>query len=172
MLTRQQKEEIVKKLSEEVKNAPACVFADFKGFGANDMVVLKRELRNSGSTFQIIKKKLLSIALKNNGIDLDPKAMEGQIAVSISNDEVNSAKIIFETAKKNNEKLKIVGGILNNALISKEEVDKLAKLPSRDELRARLVGQTQAPISSFINVLQEVPRSLARVLKAVSEKKV
>lgn len=169
MLTKQQKKEIVKKLSEEVKNSPACVFADFKGFEANDMVVLKRELRNSGSTFQIIKKKLLSIALKNNDIDLDPKSIDGQIAISVSKDEVNAAKIIFETAKKN-ENLKIVGGVLDHNLISKEEVDALAKLPSTDELRAKFIGQIQAPISGFANVLAGVPRSFVQVLKAISDK--
>lgn len=170
MLTRQQKEEIVKKLSDEVKNAPACVLADFKGFGANDMVVLKRDLRNSNSTFQIVKKKLLSIALKNNDIDLDPKTIEGQIAISVSSDEVTSAKIIHETAK-GNENIKIVAGILNNNVIGKEEVEKLAKLPSTDELRAKLVGQIQAPVSGFVNTLAGVPRSFVQVLKAVADSK-
>lgn len=170
MLTRQQKEEIVKKLSEEVKNSPSCVFADFKGFGANDMVALKRELRNSNSTFQIVKKKLLSIALKNNDIDLDPKSIEGQIAISVSSDEVTSAKVIHETAK-GNENIKIVGGILDSEIISKEEVEKLAKLPSTDELRAKLVGQIQAPVSGFVNTLAGVPRSFVQVLKAVADNK-
>lgn len=170
MLTRQQKEEIVAKLSEEVKNSPSCVFADFKGLGANDMVVLKRELRNANSTFQIVKKKLLSIALKNNDIDLDPKSIEGQIAISVSSDEVTSAKIIHETAK-DNENVRIVGGILDNSIISVEEVEKLAKLPTTDELRAKLVGQIQAPVSGFVNTLAGVPRSFVQVLKAVADNK-
>lgn len=170
MLTRQQKEEIVEKLSAEIKDAPACVLADFKGFGANDMVALKRELRDADSTFQIIKKKLLAIALKNNGIDLDVKAIEGQIAISVSGDEVSSAKIIHETGKQN-ENMKIVGGILDNALISVEEVHRLAKLPSTDELRGRLVGQIQAPISGFVNTLAAVPRSFVQVVKAIADNK-
>lgn len=170
MLTRQQKQEIVEKLTEEIKNSPACVFADFKGFEANDMVVLKRDLRNSGSTFQVVKKKLLAIALKNNGIDFDLKKMEGQIAISISGDEVSAAKIIFDKTKISDEKLKIVGGILGESLISKDEVNSLAKLPSTDELRAKFIGQIQAPVSGFVNVLASVPRSFVQVLKAISEK--
>lgn len=170
MLTRQQKEEIVAQLTEEIKASPACVLADFKGLSANDMVELKRKLRESGSTFQVIKKKLLAIALKNNDIEIDPKEYEGQIAVSVSSDEVSSAKIIHEVAKEN-ENVKIVGGVLGEKLMSIEEVQALAKLPSTDELRARLVGQLQAPISGFVNTLAGVPRSFVQVVNAVKESK-
>ena len=170
MLTRQQKEEIVAKLSAELKVSPACVLADFKGLNANDMVALKRQLRESGSTFQIIKKKLLAIALKNNNIEIDPKSLDGQIAVSVSSDEVTSAKIIFDTAEKN-EHVKIVGGVLGEKLMSVDEVNALAKLPSRDELRARLLGQLQAPISGFVNVLAGVPRTFVQALSAIKDSK-
>ena len=170
MLTRQQKEEIVAKLTNEIKESPSCVFADFKGLSANDMVELKKKLRESGSTFQVIKKKLLAIALKNNDIKIDPKQLEGQIAVSVSSDEVSSAKIIHETAKEN-ENISIVAGVLGEKLMTLEETQALAKLPSRDELRARLVGQLQAPISGFVNVLAGVPRSFVQVLDAVKEEK-
>lgn len=170
MLTRQQKEEIVMQLTEEVKHAPACVLADFKGLDANDMVDLKRQLRESGSTFQVIKKKLLAIALKNNDIDIDPKTLDGQIAVSVSADEVSSAKIIYDVAKKN-ENVKIVGGVLGDQIMSVEEVHVLAKLPTMDELRAQLVGQLQAPIAGFVNTLSGVPRTFVQLLQAVKEEK-
>ncbi len=170
MLTRQQKEEIVEKLSAEIKEAPSCVLADFKGLNANDMVELKRNLRNEGSTFQIIKKKLLAIAFKNNGIEINPKDYEGQIAISISKDEITSAKFIHKTAKEN-ENIRIVGGLLNGKLMSTDEMIALAKLPSTDELRAKLVGQLQAPISGFVNTLAGVPRSFVQVLGAVRDNK-
>jgi len=170
MLSRQQKEEIVAKLSDEIKKAPSCVLADFKGLGANDMVELKRKLREGGSTFQVIKKKLLAIALANNGIEIDPKDYEGQIAISVSEDEVTSAKLIHETAKEN-ENVKIVGGLLDGKLMSAQEMNALAKLPSTDELRAKLVGQLQAPISGFVNTLSGVPRSFVQVLGAVRDSK-
>jgi large subunit ribosomal protein L10 len=170
MLTRQQKEEIVASLSEKIKESPACVLADFKGLGANDMVELKGKLREAGSSFQVIKKKLLAIALKNNNLEIDPKTLEGQIAISISNDETTSAKVIYETAKKN-ENVKIVGGVLGEKFMTIEEVESLAKLPSTDEMRAKLLGQLQAPISGFVNTLAGVPRAFVQVLNAVKESK-
>jgi large subunit ribosomal protein L10 len=170
MLTRQQKEEIVAKLADEIKKAPACVLADFKGLSANDMVELKKELRESNSTFQVVKKKLLAIALKNSGIDIDVKDYKGQIAISVSSDEVSSAKIIYNTAKEN-ENIRIVGGLLGNKLMTVEEMNALAKLPTIDELRAKLVGQLQVPISGFVNTLVGVPRSFVQVLGAVRDSK-
>lgn len=170
MLTRRQKEEIVQTLSARIKESPACVLADFKGVTANDMVALKKQLRASGSTFQVIKKTLLAIALKNNDIALDPKALDGQIAISVSSDEVTAAKIIFDVAKTN-ENVKILGGILEGRVMSVDEVNALAKLPSRDELRAKLLGQLQAPISGFVNTLAGVPRTFVYALAAVRDSK-
>lgn len=170
MLTRQEKEDIVAKLTDEIKESPACVFADFKGLSANDMVGLKKKLRESGSTFQVIKKKLLAIALKNNGIEIDTKTMDGQIAVSVSSDEVISAKIIHETAKEN-ENIKIVAGVLGEKLMTLEETQALAQLPTTDELRAKLVGQLQAPIRGFVGTLAGVPRTFVQTLAAVRDSK-
>jgi len=170
MLTRQQKEEIVANLTEEIKSAPACVLVDFKGYGANDMVALKKEMRTEGAKFQVIKKKLLAIALKNNKIDTDIKNFDGQIAIAISQDETSAAKIIHK-ASKENENIKIVGGLLESKILSTEEMIALAKLPSTDELRGQLVGQLLAPLTGFVNVLSGNTRGLVNVLTAVKDAK-
>ncbi len=169
MLTRQQKEDIVSQLTEEIKESPAAVFADFKGLGANDMVALKRELREAGSTFQIIKKTLLSIALKNNGIELDPKAMDGQIAVSVSADEITSAKILDKIGK-DNENVKIVGGVLEGELLSTEEALALAKMPSLDELRGMVISLLQSPAQSTVSALSSPAQSFVGAMEAYGGK--
>ncbi len=165
MLTRQQKEEIVTKLTEELKESPAAVFADFKGLEANDMVSLKRELREAGSTFQIIKKTLLSIALKNNGIDLDPKTLDGQIAVSVSADEITSAKILDKIGKTN-ENVVIVGGVLDGEILSVEDAKALAKMPSLDELRGTVISLLQSPAQSLVSALQSPAQSFVGAMEA------
>ncbi len=170
MLTRQQKEEIVTNLTEEIKDAPACVLVDFKGFGANDMVSLKKEMRTEGAKFQVIKKTLLAIALKNNEIDTDVNDFDGQIAIAVSQDETSAAKIIHKVSKEN-ENIKIVGGLLGTKVLSTEEMIELAKLPSTNELRGQLVGQLLAPLTGFVNVLSGNTRALVNVLTAVKEAK-
>ena len=171
MQTRLQKEELVKSLAQKLKDSKAVVFSDFKGLAVKDMTVLRNELREKGIDFKVLKKTLISIALKDAGIEMDLKKMEGQIAIAVSQgDEVEAAKIIAKMAKVN-ENLKIAGGILGKKILSTEEVMALSKLPSKDELLAKLVGTLNAPVSGFVNVLAGNLRGLVQVLKAVSESK-
>lgn len=171
MQTRLQKEELVKSLAQKLKDSKAVVFSDFKGLAVKDMTVLRNELREKGIDFKVLKKTLISIALKDAGIEMDLKKMEGQIAIAVSQgDEVEAAKIIAKMTKIN-ENLKIAGGILGKKILSKEEVMALSKLPSKEELLAKLVGTLNAPVSGFVNVLAGNIRGLVQVLKAVSESK-
>jgi len=158
-------------LAGEIKVAKAVVFSDFKGLEVKDMTSLKKELKKEGASFKVAKKNLINIALKNAGADLDVKKMEGQIAVSVSpEDETAVAKIISKFSK-GNENLKILGGLLGIKEISVEEIKALAKLPSKEELLAKLVGSLSSPLSGFMNVLQGNQRGLAQVLKAIADKK-
>jgi large subunit ribosomal protein L10 len=169
MQTRKQKEEIVSDLIGKLKSSKAVVFSDFKGLSVKDMTILRRELRSEGVDFKVVKKTLINIALKDTGMSADTKVMEGQIAVAVSQeDEVAAAKIIAKMAKAN-ENIKIVSGILGKNTLSREEVMALAKLPSKEELLAKLVGTLNAPVSGFVRVLSGNMRGLVQVLKAVSE---
>ncbi|MDR3559528.1 MAG: 50S ribosomal protein L10 [Candidatus Pacebacteria bacterium] len=171
MQTRQQKEQLVKDLAEKIKSSKATVFSDFKGLTVKNMTALRRELGEKGIDFQVFKKTLITIALKDAGIEMDAKKLEGQIAVAVSSgDEVEAAKIIAKAAKAN-ENLKIVGGLLGKSVLTDQEVVALSKLPGKDELLARLVGTINAPVSGFVNVLAGNIRGLVQVLKAVGEVK-
>jgi len=168
--TKLQKEEIVKDLAAKLKASKAVVFSDYKGLRVKDMTALRRELREAGVDIKVLKKTLIDLALKDAGIELDVKKLEGQIAIAISSgDEVAAAKIIAKAAKAN-ENLKIVGGILGMKELSAAEVNALAKLPSKEELLAKLVGTLNAPVSGFVNVMAGNLRGLINVLKAVAEK--
>ncbi len=171
MQTKAQKIELVKNLAEKLKNSKAVVFSDFKGLTVKNMTELRSELSQKGVDMKVIKKTLLTIALKDAGVELDATKFEGQIAVAVAReDEVEAAKIIAKMARLN-ENLKIVGGLLGKKILSKEEVVALSKLPSKEEMLGRLVGTLNAPISGFVNVLAGNLRGLVQVLKAVGESK-
>jgi len=171
MQTREQKEQIVKDLAEKLKASKAVVFSDFKGLMVKDMMALRKELRGAGVEMGVFKKTLINLALKEAGLEMDIKKLEGQISLAISSgDEVAAAKIVAKAAKAN-ENLKIVGGILGVKELSAEEVSALAKLPSKEELLGKLVGTLNAPVSGFVNVLAGNIRGLVNVLKAVADSK-
>jgi large subunit ribosomal protein L10 len=136
-----------------------------------DMTQLRRDLRAEGVDLQVLKKTLMNRALKEAGIEMDAKVLEGQVAIAISSrDEVAAAKIIAKLAKVN-ENLKIVGGILGTKELSTAEVNALAKLPSKEELLSKLVGTLNAPVSGFVNVLAGNMRGFVTALQAIADKK-
>lgn len=172
MQTKAQKKSLIKDWSGKIKTAKAVVFSNFKGFPVKEMMALRKELRTAGVEMKVLKKTLMTIALKDAGLKVDAKKMEGQISIAVSqSDEIAAAKIIFQAAKTN-ENLKIVSGILNQKEMTVQEVNALATLPSKEELLAKLVGSINAPVSGLVNILAGNLRGLVQTLRAISESKV
>ncbi|MBP6929635.1 MAG: 50S ribosomal protein L10 [Candidatus Moranbacteria bacterium] len=170
--TKQQKELLISEVTEKIKDSKALVFANFKGVSVKNITTIRKELRKSGSSWQVMKKTLLNIALKNAGVEVNARELEGQVGVAFSHDEVAAAKTIADFQKANKDvTITIEGGALGSKALSANEVKALAKLPSQDELRAQLVGTLQAPISSFVRVLSGNLSGLVQVLKAIEGKK-
>jgi len=147
------------------------IFSDYTGTSVAKMKNLRDELRKNDSSYKITKKKLIELAFKNAGIETDVKNMEGQIGVAIGNaDEVSAAKVLANFSKEN-ENFKILQGVLENKVISGEEVIALSKLLSRGELLSKLVGLINAPVSGFVNALAGNLRNLVGVLKVIGDTK-
>lgn len=172
MQQKKDKKAIVKGVTEKVKSSKALVFANYQGVSVKDITLMRRELRKSGSSWQVLKKTLLDIALKDAGVKVDARKLSGQIGIAFSQDEVAAAKVIADFIKANKDtKLTIEGGALGEKELSAVEVKSLAKLPSQDELRAMLVGTLQAPIAGFVRTLSGNLSGLVRVLKAIETEK-
>jgi len=170
MLTKAQKEEILKELEENMNRNKVLVMADYRGLSAKDMISLKKEIKEAEGKVQVAKKTLLNIILRNNGIDFDTRSFSGPLIFAFGPEETSVPKKIWNFTRKN-DKLKIEGAVLENKVLSSDETVALAKLPSREELLAKVVGTIQAPVSGFVHVLSGTLGSLVNVLKAVSEKK-
>lgn len=170
-----QKQDILASLTEKVKKSKSVVFAGFNAFGVKDNEALRAKLRAEKGEYYVAKKTLLNRAFKDSNIEgLNARGFDGKIAAIFSyEDEVAPAKILgeFRKDKEKADKIFFLGGILENKLISKEQVEALSQLPSKQELYAKLVGSINAPVSGFVNVLAGNLRNLVGVLKAISEKK-
>lgn len=172
MLTRQEKQTLLDEVASQAKDAKALVFSDYKGTTVADLSAIRGELRKSGSRFRVLKKTILDLALKQAGMDVDARSLEGQIGVAFGTDEVVAAKTLSDFVKKNKDaSFSIVGGALEGKSLSAEEVKALAKLPTKDELRAKVVGTLQAPIAGFARTLSGTYGGFVRVLSAVADSK-
>ncbi len=171
MLTKKQKKELAEGFVENLTASKTTVVCDYKGMTVAEISELRKILREAGIKMQVLKKSVAQVALDNQKIDLDVRKMEGQLAfVYGGEDEVTAAKIVRRFAK-DNEKLKMLAGVLENKAMTQEEMTALAKLPGKDELLAKVVGSLKAPVSGFVNVLGGNLRGLVYTLQAIREKK-
>lgn len=170
-ITREQKNKIVADLTTKFKEMKAASFSTVSGFTMNDANELRQKAAESNVDVFIAKKTLLTIALKEAGIEIDPSTLTGSILTTVSyEDEVGAAKIV-DNFSKDGEKLAFAAGVLEGAVISADEVKALAKLPGKEELLAKLVGSINAPVSGFVNVLAGNLRGLVTVLDAIKDQK-
>lgn len=168
-LKKERKQEIVKGLKENMKKQKTAVFVAFKGIKAKDVFSLREQLKKDKCLLEVVKKTLLDIVLKENGIDIGKKKFQAETALIFGfEDEVAPARIAHQFSLKN-VNLKILGGIFQNKFAEREEILTLAKLPSKQELYAKVVGTINAPVSGFVNVLQGNIRGLVYILSSIKK---
>ncbi|MCK5416114.1 50S ribosomal protein L10 [Candidatus Parcubacteria bacterium] len=170
-----QKQEILTALADKIDRAKSVVFTKFDALEVKDNEALRNKLRENNSEYFVAKKTLLDIAFRDKKIEnLNIKDFDGKVsAVFGYEDEVAPAKVVndFREDNRKEDNISFVGAILEGKFLKIEEVEALAKLPSKQELYAKMVGSLNAPVSGFVNVLAGNLRGLVNVLKAIEEKK-
>ena len=170
------KQAVVAQLKEQLESAKGVVLTSYKGLTVAQDTELRRELREAGVSYHVVKNKMLRIAAKEAGIEGIEEHLEGTTAFAFSTeDAVAPAKVICGFIKKNKledaEVLTVKVGMVEGKVIGVDEVKALAALPSREELIAKLLGSMNAPISNTVNVLQGVIRNAVYVLDAIRSQK-
>lgn len=169
----EQKKAQVAALSEQLKNSVAGVLVSYKGINVANDTKLRKELRENNIDYSVVKNTLLRLAVANAGLDDLTPILKGTTALALSeNDLVAAAKILSNySANDKSKTFEIKAGFVEGKVISKEEVDNLAKLPSKEVLIAKVLGGFNAPISGFVGVLNANLRGLVVALNAIAEKK-
>ncbi|MDD5750273.1 MAG: 50S ribosomal protein L10 [Candidatus Pacebacteria bacterium] len=170
--TKEQKNIIVEKLKDKLSSQKANVFLDFAGVDSKTLFKLRDELKAAKCGLEVVKKTLLKKALAFlNNRDLAKKVndVEGQLALAFGfEDEVAPAKIC-RNIQKENENLRILGGVFSGQYWGKEKMLELAELPPKNELLGRLVGSLQSPIQNFACVLNGNIKGLMNVLSNIKK---
>ena len=165
-MNRNQKTDLVKTLRNTFEDAASVVVVHCVGLTVAESTNLRNKLRNDNCNFKVTKNKITRLALKDTKYEHIADMFRGPTAIGSSKDPVMAAKVLVDFAKEN-EKLVIIGGGLEDKSLSKNDVEALAKLPSLNDLRGKLVGLLQAPTSKIARLAKE-PAS--KVLRIISEK--
>ncbi|MEX1111833.1 MAG: 50S ribosomal protein L10 [Candidatus Andersenbacteria bacterium] len=169
-LTRQQKEEAVQLVEQDITGATAVVFMSYNGLALADVNELRNKLYEAGCSMRVVPKRLLRIATQQANLEFDPTVHDGQIAVIWGSDAVAPAKVLAEFAK-GRETVQLRAGVLEGSDISFEQVQALANLPTREQLLGQLVGTLAAPVTGLARVLSGVQRQTVYVLQAIADQK-
>lgn len=151
----QAKQEKVNALTEQLKNAAACVLVDYKGITVEDDTKLRKELREAGVSYSVQKNTLIRIAMHNIGFEQFDSVLEGTTAIATcEGDQTVAARILGDFAEKSNGAFSLKAGFVDGEFYDADGVKALSKIPSKDILLAQLVGSLQGPMQKLAATLQ------------------
>lgn len=168
-MDRTQKAETVQSLNGLFADAGAVVVAHYTGMTVAQMGELRSRLRKAGASFRVAKNRLAVRALEGTPANGISDLFKGPTGIAYSKDPVAAPKVLVAYAKEN-DKLKILGGVAVGTVLNAQGVKALAELPSLDQLRSKIIGLIQAPATKIAGVLQAPAGSLARVISAHANK--
>ena len=165
-----QKKQVVESVSAVMQNSQAAIVAEYRGMTVEEMSGFRREAHENNVVIRVVKNSLLKRAAEGSAFECLSDSFVGPLVFAASEDPVAVAKVVdkFQNEVK---ALEIKAGAMGGNVLSTSEITALAKLPSRDELLAKLMGTMQAPIAKTAQTLNEIPTKFVRGLAAVRDAK-
>ena len=152
----EQKKQVVADLTERLNNSIAGVIVDYKGINVADDTALRKELREAGVEYTVVKNTLLKLAIANTELSGLDSVLEGTTAIATSADDYVAAARILNKFADTHKNFEIKNGFIDKEVIDIAKISGLAKLPSREVLLANVLGAFQAPISAFARAIQAI----------------
>lgn len=168
-LTRQKKKEVIEDVTGALGAAQVLILVHNKGMTVAEVSDLRVKMREAGAAYKVAKNRLVNLAVKGTNFEQLSNQLKGPTGLAYSQDPVAAAKVVVNFAKTN-ERLVILGGAFGERQLSLQDVEALAKMPSLDELRGKIIGLLQAPAQKILGVLQAPGGQVARVIAAHASK--
>lgn len=165
------KKVIVGEIAQKMKESKVFIVADYRGLNVAAVTQLRKELREAGIEFKVMKNTLMNLAANDLGLEGIQDYFNGPNAVAFGVDDVVAPAQILSKFAKAHPALEIKAGVLEGNFVTAEDIKALADLPSREVLLAKLANVMQSPIAGMANVLQGPIRKLGYALVEVQKVK-
>jgi large subunit ribosomal protein L10 len=165
-ISKQRKAELVAQYVEQLKQSQGIILADYQGLSVGDIEDIRRAMRPTGGKFQVVKNRLLALALKEVSMSLPDEWLIGPTAIGLCHDEIPPVAKALTDAAKNLETLRIKGGLIGTSVLAEEQVRAIADLPPREVLLAQVLGTINAPASRVASIVASGIRQILNVLQA------
>lgn len=154
-----QKKQAVAELVEAMKNAQAGVLFDYRGLTVEADTKLRNDLRAAGVSYHVVKNTLTRFAAKEVGLDGLDEILHGPTALALSGEDVLApARVLSKFAKDNADVVSIKSGFMDGKVISVDEVNVYAEIPSKEVLISKMLGSLQAPIGKLVRTLDAIAK--------------
>ena len=171
MATKQFKSEKIEHYKSQFENAKVAVVADYKGLTVEEITELRRALQAQNADLTVTKNTLCKIAAKGTNYEAIADIMQGPTAIAFGfGDEVAAAKVLSKFIKEN-KKGEITGAVLDGKLLDAKDAQKLAAMPSKEELYAKMLGCINSPATGIAGCVNGVMSALVRALDQVRQQK-
>ena len=167
-MNRTEKEESVVQLRSHLQASKLVVVTRPEGLTVAETTQLRFQMKEGDANFKVVKNTLARLAVEKTDMTDLGEWFKGATAVAYSDDPLAAAKVSVHFSEKN-DKLKIIGGFMDGKILSAVDVKALAKLPSKDELRAKLIALLNAPATKLVRLLKEPAAQIARVITAKAQ---
>lgn len=156
--TKEQKKEIIEKLEKIMADAKTLVFVNFHGLKVKDVTTMRRQLTKDGVGFFVAKKTLAERALESKKYQGSLPVLNGEFGLAYSTDLISPARGIYEFQQKFKDQVAIVGGVFENAYVSKEEMTAIASIPPLNTLYGMFVNVINSPIQGLVMALDQISK--------------
>ncbi len=165
------KQAVVAEVAAVAAHSPVMVGLDLSGLTVSELTRLRREARRSDVYLKVVKNTLLRRAVIGTGFECVRETLKGPLLVAFSRDEPGAAARMMRDFRKANPKADVRLVAVAGRLLGPQDIDAVAKLPTRDEALAQLMGVMKAPIAKLVRVLAAPNSKLVRTLAAVRDQK-
>ena len=171
MMRLEDKKALVAEVNEVAKRALSAVAAENKGLTAGKFDDLRKKARANGIYLHVVKNTLARKALKGTAFECLDTALVGPLVLGFSLEDPGAVGRVIKDFAKENDKLVVKAVSIGGQLYSAKDIDRLAKLPTREQALSLLLGAMKAPIGKFVTTLHAVPSKFVRTVKAVADQK-
>jgi len=165
------KKAIVAEVNETATSALSLVIADARGVPVDGMTALRKEARESSVTLRVVRNTLAKRALEGTEYECVNDSLAGPSLFGFSMEDPGAAARLFKDFAKDNEEFEVKALAVSGQMLNAEQLDVLAKLPTRDQALSMLMSVMQAPATKLVRTMNEVPGKLVRTLAAVRDQK-
>ena len=171
MATKEFKNSKIEHYKKQFENAKVAIVADYRGLSVEEITELRRGLQAKEADLTVTKNTLTKVATKDTNFESIAELMQGPTAIAFGyGDEVGAAKVLAKFIKEN-KKGEILGAVLDGKVLSADEAKKLASMPSKEEIYAKILGSINSPVTGIVYSVNGVMSALVRAVAAVRDTK-